>query len=183
MLTVYTVLAIGGGAFLIVQLFLTLMGFAAEGEVDFMDDSDLINHDSTWFFNVLSLRSLVAALTFFGVGGRIGDAAGLPPYPTLLFAMLVGAVAMVLVAWMMHLLINLRSEGTVHIGQAMGQAGSVYVPIPPREEGAGKVVVTLANQTREYRAVTDDSEPLPTGASVQVVDVLDQETLKVTRSG
>ena len=181
MLTVYTILAIGGGVFLIVQLVLTLMGMDSDGDLEIADDADIADHDATWFFNVISVRSLIAALTFFGVGGRIGDAAGLSAYPVLLFAMIIGAVAMFFVAWCMHLLINLRTEGTVHIGQAMGEAASVYVPIPPNEEGYGKIFVTLGNQTREYRAVSGEPEELSTGVSVVVVDVIDQETVKVKR--
>jgi len=192
--TVFLICAAIGGVILLCQFVLTLAGvggdhdIAADHTPDFGADHDMsgghgadhgAEHGATWYFHVLSFRSICAAITFFGLGGLA--AAASPSFSSLSFpiGLSSGFVAMVAVGWLMGLLSNLQAEGTVHIERAVGTSATVYLTIPPAGEGAGKVTVKVQNRTMEYRAVTQEKEAFKTGESVLVVGVLEPDTLEV----
>jgi hypothetical protein len=192
--TVFLICAAIGGVILLCQFVLTLAGvggdhdIAADHTPDFGADHDMsgghgadhgAEHGATWYFHVLSFRSICAAVTFFGLGGLA--AAASPSFSSLSFpiGLSSGFVAMVAVGWLMGLLSNLQAEGTVHIERAVGTSATVYLTIPPAGEGAGKVTVKVQNRTMEYRAVTQEKEAFKTGESVLVVGVLEPDTLEV----
>ena len=195
MVMVYLVCAVAGSAILICQLVLMLVGVGGDHDVGGHDvvghdfgGHDAVHtdasahgapHDASWFFKLLSFRAMVAALAFFGFGGWAADAGGLSAYSAFVSAVAAGAIATVVVAWLMRLLVGLQSEGTVRIERAVGMAGAVYLSIPARREGAGKVTVRLQNRTMEYQAMTP-GEALTTGTPVVVTDVIGPGTVEVT---
>src|SRR5437016_912426 len=82
--TFFLVCAIVGGTLLLCQFLMSLIGFGdhhdACGDHDFHDagghdaHGDHADHGDqaghhTWFVGVLTFRSIVAAITFFGLGG------------------------------------------------------------------------------------------------------------------
>jgi hypothetical protein len=119
-----------------------------------------------------------AALAFFGLVGLTAGPRTDDEVLTLLLAVGAGAGALLAVAWLMKALHRLRADGTVRIDRAVGHAGTVYLPVPARKAGAGKVTLSLQNRTVEYQAVTAD-EALPTGAKVVVVSVVSPDTVEV----
>jgi hypothetical protein len=188
----YSLCAAVGGALLACQLLLSLLGLGhhhdvgAGGEAvhDVGGHHDVehdVEHDSqtSWFVGVLTFRTVVAALLFFGLAGRAADAAGLPVGTTLAVALAAGASALFLVAWGMRALYRLRSDGTVRIERAVGRSGSVYLPIPGHKAGLGKVLLNVQNRTVEYQAVTAH-QALPTGTPVVVLAVINADTVEVT---
>ena len=64
------------------------------------------------------------------------------------------------------------------IDRAIGRQGTVYLTVPARKAGAGKVTIKLQNRTVEYKAMTGEEE-LPTGAQVVVVSVVAPGTVEV----
>ncbi len=150
------------------------------GDASIEHDAGGAHHGTDWLFGVLSFRTIVAALAFFGLAGLAADAAETPRSTTLLIAVAAGAAAMVAVYWMMRGLRELRSEGNVRIGRALGCCGSVYLRVPANNSGSGKIQLNLQNRTMEYLAVTNGPE-LPTGTKVVVVSVVDPTTLEVCR--
>jgi len=75
-------------------------------------------------------------------------------------------------------LYSLNAEGNVHIERAVGLPASVYLRIPGKRSGTGKVTVKLQDRTMEYLAMTEGGA-LPTGAPVMVVGVIGPDTLEV----
>jgi hypothetical protein len=132
----------------------------------------------SWFVGVLSFRTIVAAVTFFGLAGLAANARGTHPAGSLAVALCSGAAALYAVAWTMRALSRLRSDGTVRIQNALGLSGVVYLAIPGHQAGRGKVTLTVQNRTVEYEALTDQNT-IPTGAPIQVVAIVDPETLAV----
>ena len=185
----YLAAAVGGGAVMVLQLAMTLMGadadahdIAGTGDDLSVGDEYVDTHSlSTWFFGVLSFRSIVAAIAFFGIGGRVALGFGAPALLSIPVAIGAGVCAMVLVAWLMMLLHGLHSEGNVNIRNCMGKAATVYLAVPGGNGGAGKVTVTVQERSMEYDAVTK-GESLETGARVIVVGVPDGNTLEVERA-
>jgi len=135
-------------------------------------------HGTLGFFKILSFRTLVAAVTFFGLAGMAGLSAGVEPLGSLAIAMAAGLAAMYGVFLMMRTLYRLGSEGTVRIDRAVGLLGKVYLRVPPERSGAGKVMLNLQSRTMEYSAMTA-GPGLPTGARVVVLGVIGPDTLDV----
>ncbi len=186
--------ALIGGTVLVCQFVMTLIGlgdghpdFDAGGAVDFHgggvdvahgEAGSHSSHDSTWFFGIITFRTLVAAVTFFGLGGLWGLEREVQPLGVLLIAIAAGLAAMFGVYYVMRSLTRLDSEGTLRIDRAIGKPGTVYLPIPAGKAGAGKITMKLQNQLIELQAMTAH-ERLPVGATVVVTSVIGPDTVEV----
>jgi hypothetical protein len=137
------------------------------------------DHGSSHLFAVLSVRSVVAAITFFGLGGLFALRSGAGTPSALIMALGAGGAALAGVYYLMRGLYRLRQDGTVRIRRAIGQEGTVYIPIPAAQAGAGKVQLQVQHRIMEFKAVTAYAERIATGQRVVVLDVLDPETLLV----
>jgi hypothetical protein len=135
-------------------------------------------HGSTGFFKLLTFRTLVAALVFFGLAGLAAESADLAAPEPLLIALGSGGAAMYGVFYLMQLLTRLKSDGTERIAGAVGRAATVYLSIPGAHAGPGKIQITLQQRWVEYEAVTA-GEPLATGTPVVVVDVVGPGVVEV----
>jgi len=136
-------------------------------------------HGSSWLFGVLSFRTLVAAVAFFGIAGMAAHSAGWPPASQVEAAVLAAVGALFLVYWLMRLMSSFNEEDTVRIQRAVGQEGTVYIPIPPAHVGAGKIQVRVQGRLMEYEAVTSTAYEMPAGARARVVGVAGLGRLEV----
>jgi hypothetical protein len=192
--TVYLICAVAGGTMIVCQFLLTLLGLGGDhdssGHVG-LGGHDLaggaghdtvhdLSHDSepSWFLSMLTIRTLSAALAFFGLAGSAASH-HMEPLETLSIALLAGAVAFFFVGWMLRLLTKLNVDGSARIERSVGSRGTVYLSIPGAKAGVGKVHVSLLNRTLEYKAITSKQEALPTGAKVVVVSVVSADTVEV----
>lgn len=183
--------AIAGGAVLGLQFLLTFLGGGEDGadlgdgdidlDVDADFDSDGHHSGSFWFFEMVSLRTLAAAATFFGLVGLTARSYELSASVSLLLACAAGFAAMYSVYWMFKQLFKLQSSGTQRIANAVGLPAQVYLRIPPNNTGTGKVHVNMQQRTVEYLAVTDDADGLASGENAWVVAVVNGDTLRVAR--
>lgn len=153
-------------------------GDAVVHDVHHGDTTHHDGHGSASFFRILSFRTIVAAVAFFGIGGLGAMAAGLGDLQASAVALVSGGAAMYGVYWLMRGLYMLHAEGTARIQRAVGQRATVYLRVPPRKSGAGKIQINLQNRTMEYLAVTP-GEAIPTGTVVVVTDVVNPETVEV----
>jgi len=190
--------AVIGGTVLVCQFVMTVAGLG--GDHDFGGDAghagfdhDVphdVSHDaaheqgddhhgSTWLFGVITFRTVVAAIAFFGLAGMASISANLRPGMTFLIAGGTGLAAMYCVHWLMQGLHRLRAEGTERIDQSVGKQGTVYLSIPARKAGAGKIHLSLQNRMVEYQAVSAAEEKLPSGATIVVVGVLGPDLVEV----
>ena len=135
-------------------------------------------HGSTWLFGVLSLRTIVAALAFFGLAGLAAQSAECTDLTTLLIAAAAGLGAMYAVYAMLRGMRSLAADGTVRIQRAVGLHATVYLRIPGGQEGAGKIQINLQNRTMEYLATTP-GDAIPSGATVVVTKILGSDTVEV----
>jgi hypothetical protein len=177
---VYTICAVVGGTLLVCQLLLTLIGLGGD-HVDLAADHADVGHASPihglgWFLGLLTFRSLVAGVAFFGLAGlttiRWGTA------ESLAVSLGSGLVSIVIVGLMVRALFALDSDGTVQIAGAVGKPGTVYLAVPGSNAGLGKVTLKMQNRTVEYQAVTFQGD-LPTGTKVVVTSVVGPDTVEV----
>jgi hypothetical protein len=145
-------------------------------------DADLGHPGAHWFYEIISLRTLSAAATFFGLSGMASKAFGYTSLQSFVVATIVGLAAMYAVYWLFLQVYKLQHTGTENIRNAVGAAAVVYIPIPGKRAGAGKVTFRLQNRLVEYQAVTDEDARLPTGEKVIVVAVVNSDTVRVVRA-
>lgn len=174
MTTLYLWCAILGGAVLVLQLVAGLFGLDHGHGHDFQHD-----HPGSDGLHLLSVRSVTAGLAFFGIVGLAARPLGV--LVSTITAIAAGAAAMVGVAALVRGFGRLERDGTMSLALAVGTTGTVYLSIPGHRSGAGKVHVIVQNRLVECLAVTAE-DPLPTGASILVVDLEGSDTLLVVRN-
>lgn len=118
---------------------------------------------------IFTIRGLVAFFSVFGWAGLALSRSGVPGGVSTLIAFLLGLGAMVVLALMLRGALGLQSDGTMDLKNALGLCGTVYLTVPPRRQGTGKITLVLQGQLGEFEALTDEPEPLKTGQSVQVI--------------
>lgn len=144
-------------------------------------DAEYHHADSSWLFGVLSFRTLVAAAAFFGIAGKAAVSAGYSQGLSFAVALVVGVAAMYGMYWLMSSISRLQSSGNERISNAIGRRATVYVPVPGARAGAGKVQVSMQNRIVEYQAVSDEADRLATGETVDIVAIVDTDTVQVRR--
>ena len=182
----YAYCAVIAGTLLVGQLVLSLIGAGHDtdlhdlptGDVDVSADG--FDHGGGWFVGMLSFRAIVAALTVFGLVG-LGASQQFQPTKALLISSVAGGAVLYGVGWLLRSLYQLKSEGTVRIERAVGKTGSVYLSIPEKKTGAGKVTVKVQGRTMQYRAMTS-AEALVSGTPVVVVRVISPGVVEVAKA-
>jgi hypothetical protein len=185
---VYIGCAVAGGAILIVQTALLLFGVGdghdAGHDIHPEDTGPghADTHESSGSFQLLSVRSLVAFLTFFGLGGWWACERGWESWQVALFAFASGLSVGVVVAWLLSLQQKLNVEGNLKPANAIGKPAQVYLRIPAHRGGQGKITVSMQGRTVEFNAQTDGAE-LATGSQVLVISQLSPDTFVVAKVG
>jgi hypothetical protein len=142
---------------------------------------DVTHHDANWFYEVISIRTLAAAGTFFGLVGKTMLAYGHTPLASFVYAALAGGAALYGVYWLFKQVYRLQNAGNENVRRAIGLPATVYVPIPGGRSGAGKVMFRMQDRTVEYLAVTNESDRLATGEKVVIVGIVNAGTVRVAR--
>lgn len=171
--------AAAGGLTLLLQVLLSVVGIGDghEGVVD-SHTIDAGGHDDGSGFGLLSVRAVAAFLTFFGLTGWWAATMQYSAAASAAVATAAGAAAMLLVAWIISQQKRLDSQGNLDPNNAIGQPASVYLRIPAKGGGHGKIQVKVQGRTAEFAAVSDGGE-IPTGAAVRVVRMITADTFAV----
>ncbi|MBR4833092.1 MAG: hypothetical protein IKU86_02005 [Thermoguttaceae bacterium] len=194
MTSVYWFCAILGATLVLLQFCATLFGLgggdldgdgipdALDGDVDGDGAADS-NGDASGipFLRALSIRTATAGAAFFGLGGLAGDALELAPVATAGLAIVLGIAAIYCVYFLLRLLSKFGEDGSIRESTAVGATGTVYLRIPPKRSGRGKVVVSQQGRSMEYAAETDDENELATGTPIVVAKFIAPSTALVAR--
>lgn len=182
--TVYVGCAAIGGTILLLQTLMLLFG-GADHDGDVHLDHAEIGHSGSGEthvqdtgFGLLSVRSVAAFMTFFGLTGWYGAGAGWPPVTTMLVATGAGFVMLLAVALLFQAQKKLAASGTVISSGAVGQPARVYLRIPERNTGKGKITLLLQGRSVELNAFTNGAA-IPTGSEVRVVRQVTGDTFEV----
>ena len=189
---VFLLVAIPATIVLIVQTVLMLIGFGdvdADTPDDVMPDDMIpddggaedLDFEAADSLHIFTIRGIIAFLMMFGWVGLAMDTAHVNLFITLPVALVSGAATMLLLAVLYRAVMRLRGTGNVDNRNALGTAGTVYLPIPASRGGTGKISLLLQGSLIEREAVTDDDETIPTGAEVVVTGISGQTTLVVRR--
>ncbi|MDP8207299.1 MAG: hypothetical protein P9L92_11590 [Candidatus Electryonea clarkiae] len=136
-------------------------------------------------FGAVEFFSVKNMIMFFAVFGWIGivcERAGWHKAATISVASLSGIIAAVIFAVLFRLMYKLSESGTITSYEStVGEYGNVYLPIPSKREGTGKVQIVVHSSLREVDAVTDGDE-LPTGVKIKVKELMGDNTLVVEKA-
>ena len=172
MVMFYLVCAGAGGTVMLIQVVMSVFGWEighGDFSIDHMDVAHEGAHDSSFLFGMISARALTAGAAFFGMAGLAANSAGFSPWATFAAASGAGLAVMSAVAVMMRGLSRLRADGTARIENAVGMPATVYLTIPAKGMGVGKITVAVQNRTMEYTAMNTTMTPLATGEAVRVI--------------
>ena len=99
-----------------------------------------------------------------------------------LISLLVGVCFVIIFIIIFKQLMKLESNSAVGADACVGRTADVYLRIPANRSGKGKIQLSLNGAAREFDAVTDESEPIPSGAVVIVQEVVGKSLLLVKRN-
>ncbi len=171
--------ALGGSVIFLLRSLLFFVGFDdGHSHGDVYHDTDT-GHGTESSFHYLSLTSVSAFIMAFGWAGLAAkEDFHLPPSLTLISALCVGALAMIGTAWLFRLAYRCTSDGaTYSLAEIVGKTAEVYERIPAT--GWGRIQINVGGMLREVRAVSEDKQDIESFKRVQVVRVVDQETVAV----
>ena len=131
--------------------------------------------------HILTVKGVISFFVVFGWTGVAMLASGQQIPLTLGVSAAGGFLMMIAVAYLMRAVMRLRSSGTSDNRNALGVAGRVYLTVPASRSGEGKVNIMLQGTYCERQAVTDETEPIPTGCEIVVVGLSGQTDLVVRR--
>jgi membrane protein implicated in regulation of membrane protease activity len=186
--TFYLICAGGGGALVICQFLASLFGLSGGHDVDTDHDVSGDAHTGTdthhdqphnAFLGLLTFRSIAAAITFFGLGGLTARYYESTDATAFTVALVAAVAALYLVGTLMKTMYKLKADGTVRMERAVGQVGRVYLTIPGKKAGSGKVTFNMQNRTVECLAMTAAND-ITTGSTVTVVAVLGPNLVEVS---
>ncbi|MCL2624768.1 MAG: hypothetical protein FWD31_13985 [Planctomycetaceae bacterium] len=178
MLNVFIFCSFVGGTILVIQTLLSFLGF---GDTDIDADMDDGGGGSNGFhiFKLISFRTMVAGIAFFGLAGwGTLSSTGSPLY-AIIAAILAAVLAILIVYFLYRSMDLMRYQGNVSDEKLVGAIGSVYIRIPAQGKGVGKVLVTQQNRTMEYEAISVGKE-LSTGTQITVIKVVSPTTVEVS---
>ncbi len=178
--TIYFYCATIGGGILVLQTLLLVLGAAdMEVDTDITPDGDAtLEGASSSIFLQLSLKTLIAFVTFFGLAGMACHSAGMGKGMTVACSTGAGLMAFYLVGYLMSLMVSLQSQGNLDLSKGVGEIARVDLRIPGQNQGYGKVRIALQGRTVISKAVTAGAE-IPTGAAVTICAMRGHDTFEV----
>ena len=166
--TVYFYCAAIGGCFLIIQVLMMLFsGGESEFDSDASPELNVGDIDASYVLFQLSLKTVVAFVTFFGIAGMACVTGDVGTSATLAVALAAGLGAFIMVGYCMQAMMALQSRGNINLMDAKGQSAKVDLRIPENYTGAGKIIVIVGGRMLTQKAVTK-GDAIPTGTEVVV---------------
>lgn len=170
---IYFVLSCVATALLLIQFILLLIGFSGDGDIDIGGDGGAdFDGDADGGIGFFTVKGLVG---FFAIGGWVGVACvlgGLKDVWTILVSIICGLVAFVAIGLAFKAIRKLQANGAIDNRNAIGKLAEVYLKIPAKGEGHGKLSIVIQGKLIEMDAVTDEAEAIPTGREVKVIGLI-----------
>lgn len=136
------------------------------------DFSEVIGAGDGAVLRVLTLQGMVAFLTVFGWSSIAAIQSGGGEAVSIFLGAILGMTAMFAVAKLVQLSAKLAENGTADLKNAIGEIGRVYLPIPKKGGGEGKVMVQVQGSYMECSAISEGKEGISTGSNVRIVDMV-----------
>ncbi|MFO7657485.1 MAG: hypothetical protein R6W78_10490 [Bacteroidales bacterium] len=177
---IYWLIAVPSTVLFLVQLILTFVVGDVDHIADASDHDVSFDHDQGIGFQFISIKNLVGFFAIFGWTGIAMLHGGKTIGATVFISAIAGILMMVIMASLMYYLGKLTEDSTLNLSNAIGKIGTVYLRIPSKRSGMGKVQLNVQGfQTLD--AITDDLEDIKTGAVIEVINTVNNEVLLVKK--
>jgi membrane protein implicated in regulation of membrane protease activity len=181
-------IAIPSSLLLIIQAILILAGAGGEG-VDAGDGGFDVEGEFDYAsgprdFGAASMFTLQGVSSFFCVfswGSLLLYRGGVPLALSVAASLVLGVLVMYAIAKIMLYLKKLAHCGTLEVKNLLGSSGTVYLRIPPKGEGRGKVTIRTSERLVEFDAISEADSIIENNAEVRVIDILGENVLVVER--
>ena len=175
---IYWMIAFPSTFLFFIQLIITFIGGDAEHDFDHDFDADFDGGG----FHPFTFKNMVAFFTLFSWSGLASIEGGFSLLITLVISTISGLIMMLIMAFLFYYISKFSHSGTLDLKNAIGQTGDVYLTIPAKKTGMGKVQITVQGQLRTLNAMTADLENIKTGAVIEVDDVVNENILVVHKA-
>lgn len=148
------------------------------GIPDYLETPDITDGGNPADFGNLRLLTLQTVVTFLAVFGWVSIiciSSGMPVLAGGGIGLVCGIVMMFLVAKLVQVSRKLAENGVINLRNAIGETATVYLTVPARNDGCGKVTMRLQGRFGEFDAITDGDKPITNGTQVLVTDVRGDE--------
>lgn len=175
-----------GGAYFYIALAFTTF-FVLQGAFTFIGAGDTFEFDADFnaeidmdidvtngigmTLHLFSVRGIIAFFMMFGWTGHLLTEGDVNPFIVFVVAFLSGTIMLFLVSLIYYFINKLSQEGTLNKKEAIGKEGTVYIPIPSRNEGIGKIQIVVSGSLRTLDAIAKDKS-IETGTEVKVLSII-----------
>src|SRR5690606_4885127 len=178
LLKAFWVIAYPSSTIFLIQAIMTFAGMDATDGISADFDSDLDHADAP--FQLFTLRNLINFLLGFSWTGisfyNIIDSTAL----LLFVSFIVGGIFVVAFFFIITQIQRLAENNSFRIENALNQIGTVYLTIPERKTGKGKVQVSIKGSFHELDAVTEN-EKIESSAMVRITKIESNSLVLVER--
>lgn len=168
---IYYCIAIAATVILLIQSILLFFGIGVDSDADGGGGDSDGNFDTDGGLSLFTIRGIVAFFTMGGWTGVLLSSVGTADWITIVVSLIVGAAALFVIALIMKAFTKLQSNGSMDLANAIGKTATVYLKIPPKGEGKGKITLTFGGRFVEIDAISDSEKGFPMQAIVKVVGV------------
>ncbi len=175
---IYWTIAFPATLFFFIQLIITFIG----GDVDHDFDHDFDGDTGGGGFHPFTFKNMVAFFTLFAWSGLASIEGGFSLAITIFISTISGLIMMLIMAFLFYYISKFTHSGTLDLNNAIGQTGDVYLTIPAKKAGMGKVQINVQGQLRTLNAMTSDLEDIKTGAVIEVDEVVNENILVVHKA-
>ena len=184
-LQVYWVIALITSLVFLIQMVLTFIGIGdADADTDFGGDTDISDGstlDAGGAMQLFTMRNIINFLLGLGWGG-VCLYSVIPNAVVLSIAAILVGVAFVYVFILIYRQMRrFEKNGAFNIKECVGHTVDVYLTIPAKRSGSGKVQVSFYGSVQELAALTDSDSPIRSGAKVRILEIVDGGTVLVEK--
>ena len=179
---IYWIIAFPSSLIFLIQLVMTFIGGDVDHDMDGDFDGDVGDLDHDIGFHFITFKNMIAFFTLFAWSGLASIEGGLGTVFTIIVSTVSGIIMMVIMASLFYYISKLSHSGTMDTQNAVGQTGDVYLTIPSKKSGLGKVQVNVQGQLRTLDAMTEDIEDIKSNSIVEVVEIISGNILLVKRA-
>lgn len=162
----------------IIQTIMTFAGADAHDGLEADFDSDFQGGDTP--FQLFTFRNLVNFMLGFSWTGISFYELIANRIVLVGLAVVIGSAFVILFFLIIRQIERLAEDNSFRIINALNKTGSVYLSIPARKQGTGKIQVSVKGSFRELDAITEN-EKIETSAAVRVVKIESDNLVVVER--
>ncbi|MCB9034117.1 MAG: NfeD family protein [Chitinophagales bacterium] len=175
------VIAIIATLLFLLQTIMIFLGGDIDDASAFGDADEAIGHDDGVDSQYLTLKNLIAFFTMFGWIGLACFKNGMSYLPTIIIASIAGVTMVAIMMFLFKSISKLKYDGTLKLDKAIGKKGTVYLTIPANNNGLGKINIKINNALLELDAITNDKKDIANGTLVEVIEIVGNNTLLVSK--